>query len=165
MITAAVESNFGQKGRLITQLFLLCTLLLYSTAIDAYANSPADTKPDIAQETEAFKKQLKDKWGIEITALRLTAADRMVDFRYRVLDAKKASPLHQRQTKPYLLHETSGKVLAVPNTAKVGSLRNSNMPQQGRIYWMFFGNSGIVKKGDKVSVVIGDFRANNLTIQ
>jgi hypothetical protein len=57
-------------------------------------------------------------------------------------------------------------VLAVPNTAKVGALRNSNMPQVGRTYWMFFGNHNrIVKKGDLVTVVIGNFQIKDLMLQ
>jgi hypothetical protein len=57
-------------------------------------------------------------------------------------------------------------VLAVPNTAKVGALRNSNAPQIGRTYWMFFGNHNlIVKKGDLVTVAIGDFQIKDLLVQ
>jgi hypothetical protein len=89
----------------------------------------------------------------------------MLDFRYRVLDAAKAAPLFVRQTKPHLVHKASGKVLGVPETAKLGPLRNSDSPQAGRIYWMFFGNpGGLVQTGDFVSVVIGDFRAD-LTVE
>jgi hypothetical protein len=50
--------------------------------------------------------------------------------------------------------------------AKIGALRTSSMmPQSGRTYWMFFGNPGIVKPGGKVSVVIGEFRAEDILIQ
>lgn len=109
---------------------------------------------------------METDWGIEITGLRLTANGRMIDFRYRVLDPEKSIPLFERQTKPYLIDQTSGKVLEVPVTAKVGPLRNSNLPQAGRIYWMFFGNTGRwVKAGDKVTVTIGDFRAENLIVE
>lgn len=108
---------------------------------------------------------LTEKWGIEILGVRQSAAGHMLDFRYRVVDAEKASPLFVRQTKPYLIDQASGKVLAVPNLAKVGPLRSSNQPQAGRTYWMFFGNPGVVKAGGKVSVVIGDFKVENLTVQ
>ncbi|MGB3210821.1 MAG: hypothetical protein WBB19_08985 [Desulforhopalus sp.] len=142
---------------------LLCGLLLHSNL--GKCSAAPDTKPEPIQKTEAFKKELSDKWGIEVTALRMTAEGHMIDFRYRVLNKEKAAPLHNRQTKPYLVHKESGKTLAVPNTAKVGALRNSNMPQENRIYWMFFGNSGVVKGGDKVSIVIGDFRIDDLIVE
>lgn len=109
--------------------------------------------------------KLNDDWGIEVTRLNLTANGYMIDFRYRVLDAKKAQELFTRQNKPYLIDQTSGKVVAVPNIGKVGPLRNSNMAKEGKIYWMFFDNiSGLIKAGNKVTVVIGDFRVENLVV-
>ena len=90
----------------------------------------------------------------------------MIDFRYRVLDAKKAATLFAPENRPYLIDEASRKVLSVPNTAKIGPLRTSGESKEGRIYWMFFGNiPGLVKSGSKVTVVIGDFRAENLVVQ
>jgi hypothetical protein len=90
----------------------------------------------------------------------------MVDFRYKVLDAEKAAALFSKKTKPYLIHQKTGKVLAVPRTAKVGPLMSSYHPKQDRIYWMFFGNqTRLVQKGDKVTVVIGDFKAENLIVE
>lgn len=109
---------------------------------------------------------LEEEWGVEITSIRMTAANHMVDFRYRVLDADKAGELFKRQNKPYLIDQASQKVLAVPSTAKVGPLRNSNTPKQDRTYWMFFGNTRkLVKAGSEVTVVIGDFKAENLVIE
>lgn len=109
---------------------------------------------------------LKERWGVEVLAVRRAAAGRMLDFRYRVVDATKAAPLFVRQTKPYLIHQRTGKALGVPETAKLGPLRNSNMPQAGRVYWMFFGNpGGFVRAGDKVTVAIGNFRVADLLVQ
>lgn len=146
---------------------LVCTAV--SLLVAAHHANATTTEPAVmATQTigsQDLKKELREEWGIELTALRMTAANHMVDFRYRVLDADKAMPLFKRQTKPYLVHQASGKVLAVPNTAKVGSLRNSNTPREGKIYWMFFGNNGVVQKGDTVSVVIGDFKAGDLTVE
>ena len=119
-----------------------------------------------AAKAEIKPNPMAEKWGIEVASIRMTAAGNMIDFRFRVLDAKKAEALFVRQTKPYLVDQKTGKVLAVPNTAKVGPLRNSNNPKEGKIYWMFFGNRGkLVEAGNKVSVVIGDFRAENLVIE
>jgi hypothetical protein len=112
------------------------------------------------------EQDLKEKWGIEVTSVRMAAAGHMVDFRYRVLDAKKAETLFVRENKPYLIDQESKKVLAVPNMGKVGPLRTSNMPQEGRIYWMFFGNSGgLIKTGSKITITIGDFKVENLIVE
>jgi hypothetical protein len=152
------------KKRILQLLALSTALLLVLISSPATANA---TAPEKDPSTAAVKSNpLAEKWGIEITSLRMAAANHMVDFRFRVLDAKKADPLFVRQTKPYLLDQKTGKVLAVPNTAKVGPLRNSNKPKEGKIYWMFFGNRGkLIKAGDKVSVVIGEFKVENLVVE
>ncbi len=116
--------------------------------------------------TRSVNKGINEQWGIEITSLRMSAGGHMIDFRYRVLDAEKAKPLFTRANKPYLIDEASQKVLSVPTTAKIGPLRTTGDSKEGRIYWMFFANgNGLVKAGSKVTVVIGDFRAENLVVQ
>jgi hypothetical protein len=48
----------------------------------------------------------------------------------------------------------------------VGALRNSDPPIRDRIYWMFFANPGqYVKRGQKVTVQIGRFRAESLVVE
>jgi len=132
-------------------------------------NPPAVAATEATVDTADSQDQvamMADTWGIEVTSIRLTANDHMIDFRYRVLDSDKAADLFVRQTKPALVHQETGKVLAVPETAKIGPLRNSNQPQNGKIYWMFFGNAGgLVHHGDEVTVSIGDFTAENLIVE
>ncbi|HEX9188732.1 MAG TPA: hypothetical protein VGB87_16750 [Vicinamibacteria bacterium] len=112
------------------------------------------------------KTYLKRQWGVEVMDVRQTAAGYMLEFRYKVLDAEKAKPLFERQTKPVLTHAETGAKLIVPTPAKTGALRNSNPPLAGRIYWMFFANPGkLVKQGQHVSVAIGAFQADGLVVQ
>ena len=152
------------KQGFLKTLAIAAALLLVLISSQATANATAPEKNAAAPVVKP--SPLAEKWGIEITSIRMTANDHMVDFRFRVLDAEKADALFVRQTKPYLVDQKTGKVLAVPNTAKVGPLRNSNKPKEGKIYWMFFGNrGGLVKAGSEVSVVIGEFKAENLVVE
>lgn len=106
----------------------------------------------------------EERWGVQVVALRLSAAGRLLDFRYKVLDAAKAKPLSVRQTKPYL--EADGKKFPVFNSPRIGPLRSSQEPEPGMVYGMMFVNPyQIVKSGDRVNVVIGDFRAENLMVE
>jgi hypothetical protein len=148
------KNRAGYSGILILSVYLLSTLFFITTATAALSK-------------EMCREQImKEKWGIEVTTLRMAVDGRMVDFRYRVLDSQKANTLFVRKNNPYLIDQTSQKVLAVPNLGKVGPLRTSNNPQEGRIYWMFFGNKGgLVKPGSKVTITIGDFRVENLVVQ
>ncbi|HHD56436.1 MAG TPA: hypothetical protein ENK89_02005 [Desulfobulbaceae bacterium] len=118
------------------------------------------------EKTVDQARLMKDKWGIEITRLHLTANGYMIDLRYRVRDATKAKELFVGKNKPMLIDQKSGKVLTVPNMGKIGPLRNSNAPKQGKIYWMFFNNmSGLIQPGSMVTVVIGAFRAEDLVVR
>jgi len=56
--------------------------------------------------------------------------------------------------------------LVVPNMDRIGNLRQSSPPEVGKVYWMVFSNKEkFVKPGDRVSVVIGKFRADGLLVQ
>lgn len=99
-------------------------------------------------------------------SLRRTAAGRMLDFRYRVVDPVKASPLLLRGTPARLIHEATGAKLEIPET-KVGRMRQSTLkPEKGRVYFMLFNAAGRdVAPGDKVTVIVGEHRFENLTVQ
>jgi hypothetical protein len=68
--------------------------------------------------TTAQKSLYKSKWGVKVEGIRLSAADYMLDFRYRVIDPEKAKPLLSRQVKPYLVDQESGAKLIVPAPPK-----------------------------------------------
>jgi len=116
--------------------------------------------------------QVEKEWGIRLLGIRTTAAGYALDFRYQVLDPKKAAPLLQRQysLSPYVPVERSGAMLGVPFTDKAGSLRSSvssaGQIRQGRNYGALFANPGRhVRPGEKVTVVLGDFKAEHLLVQ
>jgi len=141
---------------------LVVILIIFSLLLTGCATT---SKKQVAEEI-VNTEGMEERWGIQISGIRLTSGGFMLDFRYRVIDAEKAAPLFDRATKPHLIHQETGAKFMVPNPPKTGPLRTSNEPQQGRVYWMFFGNPGrYVKPGDKVTVVIGDFRAENLIVE
>jgi len=152
------------RGLLFDLLVIAAAVLLAisSLQLTGCATSPEKHTPETVAKTES----MEERWGVEIVWIRQTAAGYMLDFRYRVLDAEKAAPLFKRKTKPYLIHQASGAQFVVPNPPKTGPLRTSDPPKEGITYWMFFANPGrYMKPGDKVTVVIGDFRAENLTVE
>ena len=90
----------------------------------------------------------------------------MLDFRYRVLDAEKAKPIFQRKTRPYVLDQASGTKLIVFSSPKTGPLRSTDTPKIDRNYFTIFANPGrFIQAGNKVTVVIGDFKVKNLIVQ
>ena len=117
----------------------------------------------------AKQQSLEEKWGIQIESLRLSAANNLLDFRYRIIDPDKALPLVERKNKPSLIDQESGKTVGVPSGAKVGPLRQTvryGKPKEDRVYFVLFGNPGkFIKRGNKVTVVIGDLRVEDLVVE
>jgi hypothetical protein len=90
----------------------------------------------------------------------------LIRFSYHVLDAEKAKMLNDKKYDPLLVSPAAGIQLVIPSLEKVGQLRQSSTPEAGRSYWMAFSNPGRrVKKGDRVDVVIGQFRAEGLVVE
>lgn len=112
------------------------------------------------------QQELSARWGIEVSALRLSAHGNLIDFRYRVVDPGKAVVLGNAKIKPVLVDQESGRELHVPSMPKVGQLRSTTQHLvAGKIYTALFANpAGAVKNGHKVTIVFGDFRAENLTV-
>lgn len=105
--------------------------------------------------------------GIEVTALRHTSAGHMIDFRYKVLDPEKAKPMFDKKIKPQLLDQASGTRVNVPSPPKVGSLRQTpRASKAGQVYFVIFANPGkFIKQGNKVTVVYGDYKIENLVVE
>lgn len=109
---------------------------------------------------------LREKWGIEIVRLKMTASGHIVDLRYRVLDPAKSFPFFDSNIKPTLVDERTGSNLSVYTAPRIGGMRQkARKPEAGRIYFILFGNQGIVQDGSKVAFVIGDVKVENLTIE
>jgi hypothetical protein len=104
-----------------------------------------------------------EKWGIVPLSLRPTMGGALLDFRYQVVDAKKAAPLFDRKLKPYLV--VDGTRLSMPEDSQLGALRASlrNPPVAGKSYYVLFG-SGNVKRGSRVTVMFGPCQLDGVKV-
>ncbi len=104
-------------------------------------------------------------WGVEALSVRWAESGEVVRFSYRVLDPVKAKILNDKGAEPSLEDPRAGVSLVIPQMEKIGKLRQTAPPEAGRSYWMAFSNKGrLVKRGDRVNVVIGKFRADGLVV-
>lgn len=144
----------------------LALLLGFALAVSGCA-SLVEQRPASAASVLDRAPEAEAMLGVRIKALRLSAAGYMLDLRYRVVDADKAAPLLDRKVKPYLL-APNGARLGVPVSPKVGQLRSTRRGtvHLDRDYAMLFGNPGhYLKAGDRITLVIGEQRIENLMIQ
>lgn len=156
----------------------LASIVFVSTALGQASNSNAsrsEARPARnaspservgSQRTRRSQYYSEVVWGVDSISTKSVESGAMIRFTYRVLDPQKAKPLSDKRLKPYLVDERAHVKLVVPSMEKVGQLRQSAAPEQGRSYWMLFSNKGgFVKRGDRVSVVIGKFHADELVVQ
>jgi len=140
---------------------LLFSFNMTGTAVAAEPEKKAETALGALSVEE-----LEKKWGVRPLSVRQTADGHMLDFRYRITDVEKASPLFNPTIKPLIIDEDTGAVMAVPNVPKVGSMRSTRKPLKDRTYFMLFANpQKHIQPGHKVTVVIGDCRAEHLVVE
>jgi hypothetical protein len=130
-----------------------------STAPKAVPPAPAVARSDRGMK---FYKRL---YGIDNLAVRVTASGALLRFSYRVVDANKATVVNDKTLPPYLIDEKTGAKLVIPMMEKVGTLRQTSTPQNGREYWMVFSNKGVIQRGNRVDIVIGSFHVEGLVAE
>jgi hypothetical protein len=105
-------------------------------------------------------------WGVDSLSVKAVESGELIKFSYRVLDADKAKTLNDKSLDPAMYVPALHAKLVIPSLEKVGQLRQAATPEPGRYYWMAFSNpGGVVKKGDRVSVVIGQFHIDGLVVE
>jgi hypothetical protein len=104
-------------------------------------------------------------WGIDSLSVKWTESGEMIRFSWRVLDPQLAALLNDKKIEPALIDPQAGVSLVVPVMEKIGQLRQTQRPEAGRSYWVAFSNKGgYVKRGHRVNVAIGTFRADGLVV-
>ena len=168
-----LENPMTHAGPLQQNVFfsraLLLLVVLFFLLWPTLSFSDGKVPVDQGEVPKGKYQVLEDRWGVRPVAIRLTATDYFVDFRYVITDPEKAKAILSRSKENkeiFLLEQKTGKKFPVPIT-KLGPMRGTTVsPKKGRQYTILFSNVGkSVKKGDKVSVIIGKFKAENLTVE
>jgi hypothetical protein len=166
-------SGSGSSVAVIPRAVFLALGLVALTLASGCATTGSQQPVELTAEQQAEQaaaeqlRLVEEQWGVEIQGVRLTSADYMLDFRYRVVDVDKAAPILDRHIKPHVIVERSGYKLQVPISSKLGPLRQTQtLPEEGRNYYAFFANPARhVQPGDLVTVVVGDFSVEHLPVQ
>lgn len=105
-------------------------------------------------------------WGVELLGVRRVSSGLMLRFDYRVSDPARAVALNDKHARPYLIDETTRTALSVPAMENVGELRQVAPYQANRTYFIIFGNpGGLVKHNGRVTLVVGNLRAEGLVVE
>jgi hypothetical protein len=118
--------------------------------------SPAPTSTAMP----ATAAQVEDRYGVQVTLVALTAANGLIDCRFRITDLAKAAFLLNADTMPLLIVEKSNTVIQIHEPIDQPALI------QDRVYSVIYPNvQNALEPGDQVSLVIGDLRLEHILVQ
>ena len=141
------------------------------------AQTPAPTSPTAnrANKTSPYHgMKLSEKarayypaaWGVDHLRATYTNSGNLIRFSYRVVEPKLAKPLGDHEFTPYLYAPRTHAMLQIPTMEKIGQLRQLNAAEANKEYWMVFSNKGdLVRRGERVNVIIGKFHADGLLVE
>jgi len=169
-----------KQTHLGTQQVLASILLASSTAFSGVRLAPLQSfqnanKPvpaaawqgsQVNRLSQRAEMYYEGAWGVGELRVKATESGELIRFNYRVVDPSKAVVLNDKKAEPELVDSQAGVKLEVPEMEKVGKLRQSSTPKVGKTYWMAFSNpTRAVKRGHRVDVIIGQFRAYGLVVE
>ena len=156
----------GSVQRLLAACLFACAGVMPAAAEQLAESAPSTAAGPAADAWHSRQSdRYKRNWGIDIAGVRRVSSGYMLRLSYRVVDAGKATPLFDKKTRPYLIDTKTGARLAVPAMENIGELRQTSTPVADRTYFVIFGNPGkLVEPGNRVSIVIGDFRADEIVV-
>ena len=120
-----------------------------------------------ASEDTSSSLSLEEHWGIEVSSLRLSMGNSIIDLRYKILDPAKVVQLANNKTPSYIIDQASGKKLMMPTPPKEGAFPpTGNKLVAGKTYFAMVSNQGAtLRSGSRVTVMVGGSEATNLTVQ
>ncbi|MCB8983254.1 MAG: hypothetical protein H6659_05500 [Ardenticatenaceae bacterium] len=155
-----IQKKLSQPGRL-TRVILLAAGGLFIAVwflVSAYQTGISARFPDRASVETA----IEDQYGIHISMIAVTAGGGVIDFRFQVTDADKATDyMHGAyEDLPVLIVEDTGTwITPRPHTHHVNY-------EYGRTYYHIYRNpGGAVKPGAFVTVVLGDLRLQHVVVR
>ena len=168
-ISGATVLGFAMAGLLTSPVWAQSAISAQASTAVKPLTHPVTTPPPIHHATpmsERAREHYQLLWGVDALDVKAVESGQMIRFSYYVLDSVKAAQLNDKKNAPFLIDEQAHVKLEVPTMEKVGQLRQSASAEAGKSYWMVFSNKGsIVKPGDRVTIVIGRFRADGLYVR
>ena len=140
----------------------LALLAVLSIGLFALRGTDATSVAAGQDPAEMVQSAFEDKTGVRVVRVSITGQGGLIDLRYQVVDPDKAAILHEREYRPALIDEATGKLLNTPwmDHGHSGTFR------AGVTYYDLLVNSaGVLKRGSVVSVVIGDTRLEHARVR
>jgi hypothetical protein len=146
---AAFHSNKSVPLALILVILIGIGLYAYRASKTGRANPAAPAGKTVTQQ------MLADEYGLGVNLIAVTGAGGMLDLRLKIIDGEKAKALLDDPANFPALRVGNGLVLKASEDRSVQAIKFEN---GGSIFALFPNAQNIVKPGDPVTIVFGDFQ-------
>ena len=100
--------------------------------------------------------------GVRLVRVAVTGGGGLVDLRYQVVDPNKAVAVHETQTPPAIIDERTGLVL---NRLLMGHAHQGQLKAAVSYYLIFENTGNWVRRGSKVTVLLGDAQVEHVVVK
>ena len=158
--------GFAVGALLVIGLAALVMLLLTTTRGDSTLGDTTQPKnstaPAALQREVVSQAGLAAKVGVRIVQVAVTGGGGLIDLRYQVIDPNKALAIHDEDTPPALVDDTTGVVV---DQLLMGHFHTGQL-NAGQTYYLIFENPGnLVQSGTTVSVLLGDAQIDHVAMK
>lgn len=135
---------------------------MIAVAVVAWAAGPLVPHPEHSQPSAASQSAFEESTGIELVRIAVSAGGGMLDLRYRIVDPDKAAVVHDKKRPPAIIDEATGQSASQPWMPHHGG----GDPKFAVTYYeLIYNPGGGIKRGDRVTLVIGDTRLTHVVVQ
>jgi len=134
-------------------------LLLLALAVWMVASQVVGNLTQSRQEKAiaAFEEET----GIRVLRIVLTAGGGIVDFQFQVVDPDKALIVHDVENPPMMIDEKHNLILANPFHEHA----DRELHTAVTYHQMIMNGGGLLERGSKITLIVGDSKLENLTVQ
>jgi hypothetical protein len=148
--------RYRSQAILLAVGFALVVSLCAWAFVSHRAGSRAPEPP--AMSEPAFEEAT----GIQLVRIAVTAGGGMLDLRYRVLDPDRSIIVHDPRKPPAIIDESTGRTASRPWMPH-HSGKDLHLAQT--YYELIVNPGGVIRRGNTVTLVIGDARLSHVVVQ
>jgi hypothetical protein len=126
------------------------------------SGEPSVNPPPEWQRPAVSASGLAERSGVRLIRVAVTGGGGLLDLRYQVVDPNKAVAVHEDQTPPAIIDERTGLVL---NRLLMGHAHKGQLKPAVSYYLVFENTGNWVRRGSKVTVLLGDAQVEHVVVK
>jgi hypothetical protein len=126
------------------------------------SGEPSVKPPPEWQRPSVSASGLAERSGVRLVRVAVTGGGGLLDLRYQVVDPNKAVAVHEDQTPPAIIDERTGLVI---DRLLMGHAHHGELKPAVSYYLVFENTGNWVRRGSKVTVLLGDAQVEHVVVK